>query len=405
MSRRLEDAGRRHHHAEIDHVVVVALQDHAHDVLADVVHVTLHGGEQNLSLVPLLLSGLITPSLEEMAFLAGEMQREGFTIPLLIGGATTSRAHTAVKIETQYGGPVIHVQDASRAVGVASALLSDDGRDDYLAGVKTEYEAIRVHRAKSGKATRLVSLADARANRMRIEWQASAPPVPRRPGVTVFDSWPLEDLVPRIDWTPFFQTWELAGHYPDILQDPVVGESAPSMGGMLGMLLASRPNTPIRRLVLNDVGAVIPKAAMARIGTYVGKVPRFKSFQEIEAWLRVVLTPFGPLTDAQWRHLTVHNSKQHDDGSWSMNYDPGVAQSFRKARASDIVLWNYYDAIRCPTLLLRGAQSDLLPKDIALQMTQRGPQPELIEFEGIGHAPALMSGDQIKVVRDFLLKG
>jgi 5-methyltetrahydrofolate--homocysteine methyltransferase len=175
------------------------------------------------------LSGLITPSLEEMAFLAGEMQREGFTIPLLIGGATTSRAHTAVKIETQYEGPVVHVQDASRAVGVASALLSDDGRDDFVAGIKAEYDAIRVHRASSGKATRLVPLADARANRLTLDWAASEPPVPNRPGVTVFDSWPLEDLVPRIDWTPFFQTWELAGHYPDILQDPVVGETARSL--------------------------------------------------------------------------------------------------------------------------------------------------------------------------------
>jgi 5-methyltetrahydrofolate--homocysteine methyltransferase len=173
------------------------------------------------------LSGLITPSLEEMAFLAGEMQREGFTIPLLIGGATTSRAHTAVKIETQYAaGPVVHVQDASRAVGVASALLSDDGREAYVEGIRAEYDAIRVHRASSGKATRLVSLDDARANRLQVDWQASVPPVPHRPGVTVFDHWPLQDLVPRIDWTPFFQTWELAGHYPDILHDPVVGETA-----------------------------------------------------------------------------------------------------------------------------------------------------------------------------------
>ena len=190
------------------------------------------------------LSGLITPSLEEMAFLAGEMQREGFTIPLLIGGATTSRAHTAVKIETQYDGPVVYVQDASRAVGVASALLSDDGREAFVAGVRAEYDAIRVHRAASGKATRLVSLAEARANRMRIDWAATAPPVPQRPGVTVFDPWPLQDLVPRIDWTPFFQTWELAGHYPDILQDPVVGETARSLWkdaqDMLSLIVAEQ---------------------------------------------------------------------------------------------------------------------------------------------------------------------
>lgn len=178
-----------------------------------------------------------------------------------------------------------------------------------------------------------------------------------------------------------------------------------SMGGMLGMLLASRPDTPIRRLVLNDVGAVIPKMAMERIGNYVSKILRFKSFQETETWLRVTLAPFGPLSDAQWRHLTVHNSKQHDDGSWSMNYDPAIALPFQKAQARDIELWNYYDAIRCPTLLLRGALSDLLQKDIAVQMTQRGPQPELVEFDGIGHAPALMSDDQIRVVRNFLLQG
>lgn len=178
-----------------------------------------------------------------------------------------------------------------------------------------------------------------------------------------------------------------------------------SMGGMLGMLLAAQPNTPIRRLVLNDVGAVIPKAAMERIGSYVSKILRFGSCEETEAWLRMTLAPFGPLSDAQWRHLTVHNSKQHDDGSWSMNYDPNIALPFQKAQARDIELWNYYDAIRCPTLLLRGALSDLLQKDIAVQMTQRGPRPELVEFEGIGHAPALMSDDQTGIVRNFLLQG
>ena len=189
------------------------------------------------------LSGLITPSLEEMAFVAGEMQREGFTIPLLIGGATTSRAHTAVKIETQYSaGPVVYVQDASRAVGVASQLLSDDGRDAFVEGVRAEYDAIRTHRARSGKATRLVSLEAARANRLQLDWRSDTPPVPTRPGVTVFDSWPLHDLVARIDWTPFFQTWELAGHYPDILHDPVVGETARSLWAdaqaMLGRIVA-----------------------------------------------------------------------------------------------------------------------------------------------------------------------
>lgn len=177
-----------------------------------------------------------------------------------------------------------------------------------------------------------------------------------------------------------------------------------SMGGMLGLLLAAQPNTPIHRLVLNDVGTVIPKAAMARIATYVGQDPRFASLAETERYVRTVSAPFGPLTDAQWRHLTEHNAKQHPDGRWGMNYDPGIALPFAKVRDQDIVLWNYYDAVRCPTLLLRGAQSDLLPRDIAEAMTQRGPKPQLVEFAGVGHAPALMADDQIAAVRAFLLQ-
>lgn len=177
-----------------------------------------------------------------------------------------------------------------------------------------------------------------------------------------------------------------------------------SMGGMLGMLLAARPNTPIRRLVLNDVGTLIPKASMERIGAYVGKNPLFASFAELEQYVRIVSSPFGPLSDAQWRHLAEHNSKRHADGRWGMNYDPDIALPFRKAAAKDIVLWNYYDAVRCPTLLLRGAQSDLLLHETALEMTQRGPKPKLVEFAGVGHAPALMADEQIAAVRDFLLQ-
>ena len=177
-----------------------------------------------------------------------------------------------------------------------------------------------------------------------------------------------------------------------------------SMGGMLGMLLAARPNTPLRRLVLNDVGTVIPKASMARIGAYVGKNPLFASFAELEQYVRTVSAPFGPLTDAQWRHLAEHNAKQHADGRWGMNYDPDIAQPFRKAAAKDIMLWNYYDALRCPTLLLRGAESDLLLRETALEMTRRGPQPQLVEFAGVGHAPALMADEQIAAISDFLLR-
>ncbi len=176
-----------------------------------------------------------------------------------------------------------------------------------------------------------------------------------------------------------------------------------SMGGLIGMLLASRPNSPIAKLVLNDVGTVLPKAALERIGTYVGKDPRYKTLKELEAYVRAVSAPFGPLTDEQWHHLTLHNAKQHEDGAWGMCYDPEIGAPFRKGPLVDVDMWSYWDTIACPTLILRGAQSDLLLKDNALAMTQRGPKPKLVEFEGVGHAPMLMAEDQIKVVREFLL--
>ena len=177
-----------------------------------------------------------------------------------------------------------------------------------------------------------------------------------------------------------------------------------SMGGIIGMLLASRPNSPIVRLVVNDVGAVIPKAALQRIGAYVGKDPHFKTLDDMEATVRLVSAPFGSLTNAQWRHITVTGAKQHGDGSWGFCYDPGIAIAFQAQTHADVDLWQYWDAITCPTLLMRGAQSDLLLKDTATAMTRRGPCPRLIEFEGIGHAPMLMADDQIRTVRDFLLE-
>ena len=174
------------------------------------------------------LSGLITPSLEEMAFVASEMEREGWTLPLLIGGATTSKVHTAVKVAPNYSGPVIHVLDASRAVGVAGSLLSDGLRDAFVADTRTEYEEVRLARAARQKDMKRQPLEAARANRPKIEWngKSAPPPKPSFEGVRVFDEYPLSDLVQRIDWTPFFQTWELAGHYPAILSDAKVGEAA-----------------------------------------------------------------------------------------------------------------------------------------------------------------------------------
>jgi 5-methyltetrahydrofolate--homocysteine methyltransferase len=171
------------------------------------------------------LSGLITPSLEEMAHVAKEMERLGFKMPLLIGGATTSRTHTAVKIEPNYSGPTVWVPDASRAVGVASMLASDEQREKYMDEVRADYVKVReAHARKTGQKS--VSIANARANAARVEWSGYAPPVPKHRGLMSLKNYPLEKLVPFIDWAPFFQTWDLAGKYPDILQDQVVGEAA-----------------------------------------------------------------------------------------------------------------------------------------------------------------------------------
>ncbi len=172
------------------------------------------------------LSGLITPSLGEMTHVAGELEREGFTVPLLIGGATTSRVHTAVKIAPAYSGATIHVPDASRAVGVVSRLLSADQREAAMAEVRDEYDAIRRDREGREDRIRLRPLADAREHRLRLDWDTHPPPKPAWTGTRIFDAWPLADLVDRIDWTPFFQAWELPGHWPALLEDPTVGQAA-----------------------------------------------------------------------------------------------------------------------------------------------------------------------------------
>jgi 5-methyltetrahydrofolate--homocysteine methyltransferase len=173
------------------------------------------------------LSGLITPSLDEMVTVASEMQREKMSLPLLIGGATTSKVHTALRIDPAYEGPVIHVLDASRAVGVASSLVSDTQREPLIAKTSADYHDIRETRAGRGH-SELAPLAEARAN--AFPWDPSGKaPAPQRPGVHGFNDWPLRELRDGIDWTPFFRAWELAGNYPAILEDEVVGESARSL--------------------------------------------------------------------------------------------------------------------------------------------------------------------------------
>ncbi|MEG2806157.1 methionine synthase [Stenotrophomonas sp.] len=172
------------------------------------------------------LSGLITPSLEEMSHVAREMERQGFTLPLMIGGATTSRAHTALKIDPHYKAPTVWVKDASRAVGVAQSLISSELRAAFVASNAADYAEIRQRHRNRGDAKRLVTLAKARAQRFAGDWAAYTPPVPRKPGLHVLADYPLADLVEVIDWTPFFQAWELAGKFPAILTDEIVGPQA-----------------------------------------------------------------------------------------------------------------------------------------------------------------------------------
>jgi 5-methyltetrahydrofolate--homocysteine methyltransferase len=175
------------------------------------------------------LSGLITPSLDEMVTVAKEMQRAGLSIPLLIGGATTSRVHTAVKIEEHYtNGQAVHVVDASRAVSVVESLLGTKNKD-FVAGLKTEYQRLREHHAAHRADKQLLTLTEARANALTLDFNETNCVAPKKLGVQVYDDYPLEELVPYIDWTPFFQTWELHGKYPKILTDEVVGEEARSL--------------------------------------------------------------------------------------------------------------------------------------------------------------------------------
>lgn len=172
------------------------------------------------------LSGLITPSLDEMVHVAKEMKRQGFSLPLLIGGATTSRTHTAVKIEPQYDEPVIHVKDASRAVGVAQNLVSKITRDSFVQKTREEYVTLRERHASKQKKIDWLTIEEARANRFKTNWEKYNPPKPKNPGMQVFPDYPLGELTRYIDWTPFFVAWELAGKFPRILDDKVVGEQA-----------------------------------------------------------------------------------------------------------------------------------------------------------------------------------
>jgi pimeloyl-ACP methyl ester carboxylesterase len=175
-----------------------------------------------------------------------------------------------------------------------------------------------------------------------------------------------------------------------------------SMGGLIGMMLAAMPGSPIRKLIINDIGPFIPKEALNRIGDYVSAAPSFPDIAGIEAYLREVHAPFGDLSDEQWQHLATTSSEQNGEGGLRLHYDPAIADAFISGPVEDVDLWSVWDRIACPTLVLRGAKSDLLKLETAQEMTQRGPQAELVTIDGCGHAPALMADDQVKIITDWL---
>jgi len=177
-----------------------------------------------------------------------------------------------------------------------------------------------------------------------------------------------------------------------------------SMGGLIGMALAAQECTPLRKLVLNDVGPLITVESLQRIATYVGTDPQWASFNEAMAYVKLISAPFGQLSEAQWHHLTETSIVQRADGRWAFRYDPRIAEPFKAAFVDkDIDLWPIYAGITCPTLVVRGAESDLLTRDTWQQMGACGPQAQLAEIPGVGHAPMFQSDEQIAIVRDFLL--
>lgn len=177
-----------------------------------------------------------------------------------------------------------------------------------------------------------------------------------------------------------------------------------SMGGLIGMALAAQECTPLRKLVLNDVGPLITVESLQRIATYVGTDPQWASFDEALAYVKLISAPFGQLSEAQWHHLTETSIVQRADGRWAFRYDPRIAEPFKAAFVDqDIDLWPIYAGITCPTLVVRGAESDLLTRDTWQQMGACGPQAQLAEIPGVGHAPMFQSDEQIAIVRDFLL--
>lgn len=211
----------------------------------------------------------------------------------------------------------------------------------------------------------------------------------------------------RSDWLSDSALYSIPKYCSDMaaliarLDAPQVDWVGTSMGGLIGMILAAQPNTPIRRLVINDVAPEVPQAAMQDIADYVGQDPSFPDLSGLEAALREIHAGFGRLSDAQWRHLATHGAREKADGTLGLAYDPAIAEPF-KAMIETVDLWPFWDRIACPVLVLRGAESPFLTADLAQRMTERGPKAQVMEIAGCGHAPSLMSYDQIAIIREFL---
>lgn len=211
------------------------------------------------------------------------------------------------------------------------------------------------------------------------------------------------------EWLPDPMLYQLPQYLADVvtliarLDVESVHWVGTSMGGLIGMALAALPSTPVTKLVLNDAGPVITKVSLERIATYVGMAPVFPNIEAADKYIRAVGATFGPHSDAEWRFLTEVVVRRNADGSLRMHYDPKLAEPFRATIPyKDLELWPLWDAIRCPTLVLRGAQSDLLTRATCDKMAGRGPKAKVVEIAGVGHAPTLMHDDQIRIVRDFL---
>jgi pimeloyl-ACP methyl ester carboxylesterase len=213
------------------------------------------------------------------------------------------------------------------------------------------------------------------------------------------------------DWLADPMLYHLAQYLGDMvtliarLDVETVHWAGTSMGALIGMALAGLPKSPVRRLVVNDAGPVITKVSLERIASYFGMAPVFPDMDAAEKYVRAVSAPFGPHSDAEWRFLTEVVMRKNDGGGLRLHYDPRIAEPFRATLPEkDLELWPLWDAIGCPTLVLRGAQSDLLTRDTCDKMAGRGPKAKVVEIPGVGHAPTLMHADQIDIVKGFLLQ-